>query len=354
MTRAILSLAAVVVIAAVVVADGGAPQRLSETGLYAPGRPGEIADGVRSFTPQYPLWTDGAVKRRWVALPAGAAIASSDAGTWDMPVGTRFWKQFEFNGRKVETRLIWRAARDRWVFASYQWNEEGSDSTLAPVDGVRGVADVAPGRRHSIPSASDCTTCHGSERPTPLGFNALQLSPDRDPAAIHGEPLRDGDVTLATLVAEHRLEGHVRGLPATAPRIRTANPRTRSALGYLLANCGTCHNGRGEIAALGPTLKVDELLEDADAVARRLIGQATRWQVPGVAEGESVLINPAEIEKSAMLVRMRSRSPLSQMPPLGTVLRDSEAVGRLTAWASEIGAGLVSPSSISPARRSRR
>ena len=239
------------------------------------------------------------------------------------------------------------------MFASYQWNEEGTDAILAPADGVRGVVDVAPGRRHSIPSASDCTTCHGAERPTPLGFNALQLSPDRDPAAIHGEPLHAGDVTLATLLAEHRLEGPGRGL-ATAPRIRTANPRTRSALGYLLANCGTCHNGRGEIAALGPTLKVDELLEDGDAVASRLIGQGTRWQVPGVAEGESVLIDPAQIERSAMLVRMRSRSPLSQMPPLGTVLRDSEAVDRLTAWASEIGAGLVSRSSISPARRSRR
>jgi hypothetical protein len=33
-----------------------------------------------------------------------------------------------------------------------------------------------------------------------------------------------------------------------------------------------------------------------------------------------------------MLVRMRSRSPSSQMPPLGTVLRDEKAVAALSEW----------------------
>jgi hypothetical protein len=351
MTRMPLALAAATLIAAVVVADGGAPQHLSETGLFALGRTGDIAAGVRSFTPQYPLWTDGAAKRRWVYLPPGATIAAADAGAWQVPVGTRLWKQFDFNGRKVETRMIWRAAPDRWVFASYQWNDDGTDAVLVPADGAGGVVEVAPGRRHSIPSLNDCTACHGAERPGPLGFNALQLSPDRDPAAIHGEPLQDGDVTLATLMAEHRLEGADRGLVASPPRIRTANPRTRSALGYLLANCGACHNGRGEIAALGPTLKIGELLHDGDGVARRLIAQPTRWQVPGVAEGESVLIDPARLEKSAMLVRMRSRSPLSQMPPLGTVLRDTEAVERLAAWAAEVGSARSRITSSGPRSR---
>jgi hypothetical protein len=37
---------------------------------------------------------------------------------------------------------------------------------------------------------------------------------------------------------------------------------------------------------------------------------------------------------------MRSRSPSSQMPPLGTVLRDQAAVEELARWIStELGAG---------------
>ena len=33
-----------------------------------------------------------------------------------------------------------------------------------------------------------------------------------------------------------------------------------------------------------------------------------------------------------MLVRMRSRRPSSQMPPLGTVVRDEEAIDAITKW----------------------
>ena len=46
-----------------------APSRLSETGLYVPGRGNIVDESNRVFTPQYPLWSDGAVKRRWVFLP---------------------------------------------------------------------------------------------------------------------------------------------------------------------------------------------------------------------------------------------------------------------------------------------
>jgi mono/diheme cytochrome c family protein len=231
----------------------------------------------------------------------------------------------------VETRMIWRASPTRWVFASYVWNADGTEAFLAPAEGVPSVADVSASKRHSIPSASDCTACHGTTRPGPLGFNALQLSPDRDPHAIHGEPLRPEMITLRTLVDEGRLAGVRPDAWTTAPRIATENPRTRAALGYLVANCGTCHNGRGEIAALGPTLEYSELLRDADAVAARLVGQPTKWQVPGRTEG-SVLVDAHVPDQSALLVRLRSRSPSSQMPPLGTVLRDAAAVQQITDW----------------------
>ena len=324
----------------VATADERAPRRLSDTGLYAPGAVGVIAEGVRPFSPQYPLWTDGATKRRWVYLPAGATIGAADPASWDLPVGTRFWKEFAFDGRPVETRLIWRTSRDRWIYATYLWNEDGTDAHLVPEEGAPAVAEIAPNRWHAVPSVSDCGACHGTQRPGPLGFNALQLSPDRDPHAIHGEPLEPGMVTLATLAAEERL----RDAPSwqTPPRIRTSDPATRAVLGYLLANCGTCHDGRGEIAALGPTLRVEDLLTDGDAAARALIGQTTRWQVPGVQDGDSVLIDLAAPERSALLVRMRSRSPSSQMPPLGTVLRDAAAVERVSAWvqAQRVSAGL--------------
>ena len=69
--------AAVISVVAMVTAAGAAsaaapplPQRLSDTGLFVAGSTSEIAPGSVAFSPQYPLWSDGATKRRWIALPA--------------------------------------------------------------------------------------------------------------------------------------------------------------------------------------------------------------------------------------------------------------------------------------------
>jgi hypothetical protein len=311
--------------------DLQAPGRLSETGLFAPGRPGVIDPANRAFAPQYPLWSDGAAKSRWIYLPPGTSIDASDAADWAFPVGTRFWKEFTFNGHKVETRFIWRASADRWIFATYVWTEGERDAVLAPAEGVRSAVELAPGRGHDIPGANDCKACHGSKRPGPLGFNALQLSTDRDPNAIHGEPLGPGMITLATLASDRLLSPARPELVSTPPRIQASSPRTRAVLGYFASNCGTCHNRSGETTFDGPSLKHSDL-SDGDKVAGDLLGFATTWQVPGQPEGASRMLSIAAPDASAMLVRMRSRRPSSQMPPLGTVLRDEAAIDAITKW----------------------
>jgi hypothetical protein len=306
--------------------DGSLPERLRDTGIDELGR---------SFSPQYPLWSDGAVKRRWMHLPDGTTIDARDAANWDFPVGTRFWKEFSFNGRKAETRLLWKASRERWVSVSYVWNDAGTDAVLAPKEGVITSVEVAPGRRHIIPSRDECLMCHGTRRTGPLGFNALQLSTDRDPNAIHGEPLTNGMMTLRTLVEERRLTPDRRDLVMEPPRIRASDVTTRAVLGYLAANCGPCHNRNGEIATLGPSWQHSDIM-DGDAVARSMLDQPTLWQVPGVPEGASVLVSSHAPENSAMLVRMRTRRPSSQMPPLGSALRDDRALAVMARWIAEL------------------
>src|SRR5262245_12020436 len=83
-----------------------APLRLSETGLYDAS--GAIDPRNLPFVPQYPLWSDGAEKLRWVRLPEGSKIDVTDVDAWRFPAGTRFWKQFVWAGSKVETRMIWK------------------------------------------------------------------------------------------------------------------------------------------------------------------------------------------------------------------------------------------------------
>ena len=307
------------------------PARLSETGLYAPDAGDRMDVGVRPFSPQYPLWTDGAGKRRWVFLPAGTTIDGRRLLEWDFPVGTRFWKEFSFGGRKVETRLLWKATESGWVAASYVWNAEGTDARLAPMDGIAGAADLGGGKQHAIPSRTDCLACHGVTRTRPLGFSALQLSGDRDPLAIHGEPRPEGALSLELLVDAGLLTLADPGQPVPRPKIATADPSTRAVLGYLSANCGGCHGREGDVPAVTPFLREELLLTDADAVVRAMSERATTWQLPGHDEGTK-LVDPIAPQASALLARMRSRRLSSQMPPLGTVVRDEEAVAAVQKW----------------------
>ena len=208
-----------------------APERLSATGLY-------LADGAidprnRPFVPQYPLWSDGAAKSRWIRLPEGAAIDVSDLDAWRFPPGTTFWKEFAWDGRKVETRMI-RRGESEWLFATYVWNEDQTDAWLAPSEGVAAAFEISRGKRHSIPGTADCQACHASSPAVVLGFNALQLSDDRDPLAPHAEPLSAGALSLRTLIAEDRLDPARPELALHPPRIRERDPVARAAIGLSL------------------------------------------------------------------------------------------------------------------------
>jgi hypothetical protein len=331
-----------------------APQLLSETGLYTGAGTTQVDSRNRPFSPQYPLWSDGAAKRRWIRLPDGAAIDVSNVARWDFPVGTKFWKEFSFAGRKVETRLVWRVSRERWVFASYAWNDTQTDAVLAPESGIPNVVEVAPGKRHSIPSVADCQSCHVSTRTEILGFDALQLSDDRDPNALHAEALAPGMVSLKTLVDEGLMSPRRTELVESPPRIPADSPLTRTALGYLSTNCGSCHNRESSIASLGLILK-HTVADSAPASARKTssgevwperpdgregectpalattAGKRGHWVVPEFQE-QSRIISPGHPESSALLKRVKSRRPSSQMPPVGTVVADRAAVDLLTSW----------------------
>ncbi len=85
------------------------PATLQETGLYSDWATKTVAPGTLLFSPQYPLWSDGATKTRWMRLPKGTFIDARNPDVWRFPVGTRFWKEFRF-GRRAETRFIERGA----------------------------------------------------------------------------------------------------------------------------------------------------------------------------------------------------------------------------------------------------
>jgi mono/diheme cytochrome c family protein len=284
------------------------------------------------FSPQYPLWSDGAIKRRWLYLPAGATIDASNPDAWVFPPGTRLWKEFA-HGRPVETRFIERLRDGSWRYASYVWNADGSDAVLAPAEGIAALSiEGTPRGRYSVPSEADCHACHEGAAVPVLGVGALQLSPDRDSFAPHAEPTSSGHIDLSGLVAR----GLLRNLPAALlehpPRVAGTTPAARSALGYLHGNCGHCHNDVGPLASMDMSLAQEVAAAASSArILGSTIGQSSRSRPRG-AQPVSQRIVPGKPDASVLALRMRSRNPLTQMPPVGTQFVDVEGLALIEHW----------------------
>jgi hypothetical protein len=308
------------------------PPRLSDTGLFVPGTR-NLQPGILSYAPQFPLWSDGATKLRWIRLPPGTSIDGTKPDAWDFPAGTRIWKEFS-HGRPIETRFIERLADGSWRFASYVWNAEGSDAILAPEAGVASMeVDSAPDGHYAIPSRNDCGACHEGGPVPVLSFSALQLATDRHPGAVHAEPKDPDDVDYYDLIQRGLLQTTVGASAEPGAALREASPTARAALGYLHANCGHCHNADGPLSGIGLVLAQSSHGASAEApVLQTTVGREADSSV----EGLDVRIVPGSPEASQLVARMKSSNPYNRMPPLGTRIADGDAVALVEKWIEEL------------------
>ena len=320
-----------------------APAQLAGTGLYADSAARMLAPGVRTWTPQYPLWSDGAAKRRWILLPPGRAIDASDPDAWAFPVGTRLWKEFSFEGRRVETRYMERRADGSWLYATYRWSADGSEAVLVPATGAPAAVRIAGGSVHDLPSTGDCEACHAASRTPVLGFSALQLSTDRDPLAPHAEQVPADAIDLPSAVRTGMVRRLPRGLLERPPRIEAPSEVARAALGYLHGNCGGCHDLRGELASLGLDLVQRVVPRPGTGALATAVDVPSRYRPPG-AQGPMLRVASGQPGRSALLHRLSSRAPADQMPPIATHLVDGPAVQLVRAWI----AALEQPAHLSP------
>jgi hypothetical protein len=162
----------------------------------------------------------------------------------------------------------------------------------------------------------------------------LQLSSDRDPLAPHAEV---ATVDLRALVASDLVRNLPPDLLVSPPRIAARTPTERAALGYLHANCGHCHSAPTEAGAAVP---VDTVLAQsavrprasAESARRTLTEGSSRFRPHGGGEVLTRLVVPGRAAASVLPLRMRTRDPRVQMPPLGTALVDEAAVALIERW----------------------
>lgn len=170
------------------VASRPLPTLLSQTGAFTNLTTLAPNPGFVPYTVNSPLWSDGAVKARWMALATNATVTFATNGEWTFPNGTVFVKHFDLpindtNStvvKRLETRLLVLGTNGLVYGASYKWRADYSDAdlvntltneniTITTATGVRTQVWSYPGRQ-------ECLTCHTIPSGGVLGVKTRQLN----------------------------------------------------------------------------------------------------------------------------------------------------------------------------------
>jgi hypothetical protein len=303
------------------------PLTLAETGLCADASCSQINAGIEPYTPRFELYADGATKKRWIYLPPGTTIDTSNMDHWIFPVGTKLWKEFTSGSTRVETRLEMRIGpgdtQDDWFYAAYVWNA-AQDATTWPEFGETDANNT----QHDVPSKIMCRQCHENNRPSRvLGFSAIQL--DGSGAA--------GELDLSDTIAGGWLSSPPSGSSPFFP-LPADGTYAHGALGYLHANCGHCHNPSSSIAANTPVtfrLTVGTLGALASTPTYTTAVNATTANMVG---GHDTIVKPGQPTQSVLIDRFESAMPNLKMPQIGTELTSFDTAGQTTlrTWITNI------------------
>ena len=304
-------------------ADAGLPPNTLEcTGLYTDISTKQLAPRVREYAPAVQLWSDGADKRRWIALPEGTQIDASNPNEWKFPVGTKLWKEFSVAGKRVETRLWEKTLEDFWIPTTYAWNKDESAATLTKGGDIDG-----PAGPYHIPLRDECEDCHRGRSDRILGFEQVSLG-------LSGAT----GVTLAQLVDEKLIS------PAPA---RTAlevgddgTGLAQEPLKWLHANCGTtCHNGNSNAKAYGAKMRLrldPDLLDGRSAAQFDSLLTTVNTTVNAPAWHGQTRVVPGNPEQSLLVTLISNRgtnNPANnQMPPIASRVVDRVAVEKVVQW----------------------
>jgi hypothetical protein len=312
---------------------GGDPTLLSQAGLYSDIVAGTLANGVFPYHPQFALWADGATKKRWVKLPPGKQIDTTDMDFWMYPAGTKLFKEFSVNGVRLETRLVYKRGDNDFYYMAFQWNAGQTEAFAVP----NGVVN-ASGTTHDIPSQNDCETCHEQMVDRILGFSALQLAhPLSGPT--------DPEVNLEKIASM----GWLTSAPPAASAITVPGDAiAQAALGYMHANCGMCHNYRSFVymndAPMDLWLQTSNgqlATLETTTTYLALVDQPTTTAVSGL----TYRVVPGQPALSAVHLMMSLRKggsdvdgsvAMRQMPPLATKVVDATGLAQVDAWIREV------------------
>ncbi|MGQ0531306.1 MAG: hypothetical protein ACT4OF_01270 [Caulobacteraceae bacterium] len=149
------------------------PELLSAYRFFRDAGAREPNERVTPYDLNTALYSDGALKFRYIYIPPGAQAQYRDEGVFEFPVGTVLIKTFAFAAdmrrptedvRFLETRLLIRRP-DRWIALPYVWNEAQTEARLSPIGATVPVSFTdeqgqAIALDWAAPNRNQCKGCH--------------------------------------------------------------------------------------------------------------------------------------------------------------------------------------------------
>lgn len=339
--------------------NGTLPARLSLTGIYTNTPNRAPAGGLIPYAPNTPLWSDGAVKTRYLAVPNAGGLATpgqqitfAPTGSWTFPAGTVFVKNFDLvvnatnasvPPRRLETRLLVRDINGAVYGVTYKWWPDNSDADLLLSSSNETIlitnATGISTQTWYYPSPADCLTCHTPVANYVLGVNTRQLNgPETYPAS---------GVTDNQLRTINRLgrfnpafdEGGITNFEQLSSATNLAASPQQRARSYLDANCAQCHQPGGT----GITF---DARYDTPLASQNITNYPAAHSL---GFDHACIVKAEDVWRSTIWQRMNTTNARSQMPPLARNLIDTNGVAAIAAWVNSLpGIPALAPPVITP------
>jgi uncharacterized repeat protein (TIGR03806 family) len=341
------------------VLPGTIPPLLSQTGAFSDTAGRAPAGGLIPYAPNTPLWSDGAQKSRYMALPNPGGLITPDqqigfarTNSWTFPAGTVFVKHFDLAVnttnpavplRRLETRLLVRDINGGVYGVTYKWRPDNSDADLLMSSLAENIlvtnATGVTNQTWYYPSPADCLTCHTPAAGFVLGINARQLNGNLTypSTGVTDNQIRTlNRLGLFNPAINEGTIGNMDQLAALTNLNASLQQRCRS---YLDANCAQCHQPGGTGITFDARYDTPLPLQNITNYPAQLT----------LGIDGACIVKDQDVWRSTLLVRMSSLNGTVQMPPLARNLVDTNAVQVFTDWINSLpGTPALPPPAITP------
>lgn len=297
----------------------------------------KAAEGVIPYEPVSSLFSDYALKKRYVWMPEGtsATIPDDPDDPLDFPEKTILIKNFYFpadyrhpdeNKRMIETRLLVKY-KEEWQAYAYLWNDEQTDAVLKNIGAVVPVNFISnSGEKvdfnYVVPQKTQCRSCHNrDEKFLPIGPKGKQLNHD-----YAFEDGKENQLVKWKSLGILKTDKELAQIKSLVNPMDESQPLAIGAKSYLDANCAYCHIIGGPASTSGLYLNIEEPSELHQGIRKSPVAAGMG------GGGFKYDINPGHGMESVITYRMSSTHPGVMMPEFGRVTVHKEAVELIARW----------------------